>query len=92
MIDKIVRVGLGIIVLKNGKFLIGQRIGSHGANTWNFPGGHIEFGETFAETAAREVDEEAGVKIKNIRFAGLTNDFFANKAGGGQALRDCVYA
>ena len=49
------KVGLAVIVYKDGKILMGKRIGSHGVNTWSFPGGHLEFLETFEECAKREV-------------------------------------
>jgi 8-oxo-dGTP diphosphatase len=74
MSDKHPRVGIGVIILKDGKFLIQRRKGSHGLGTWSIPGGHLEFGESFAETAEREVLEETGVKIKNVRFGAITND------------------
>lgn len=76
MTKDIVRVGMGVFVLKDGKFLMQQRQGAHGEGTWALPGGHIEFGESFEDTARREVMEETGLEIKNIRFGGLTNDFF----------------
>ena len=74
-----VRVGVGVFVIKDGKFLMQQRIGAHGAGTWSVPGGHLEFGETIEETAAREVFEETGVTITNIRFAAVTNDRFTTE-------------
>jgi ADP-ribose pyrophosphatase YjhB (NUDIX family) len=40
------------------------------------PGGHLEYGETFAETAAREVLEETGLEVGNIKFLTATNDVF----------------
>jgi 8-oxo-dGTP diphosphatase len=40
------------------------------------PGGHIEFGESFADCAVRETSEEAGITVKNIRDWVYTNDFF----------------
>lgn len=54
-------VGIGIIVLKDGKILLGRRLASHGAGTWQLPGGHLEFGDTFEDTALREVAEETGL-------------------------------
>lgn len=67
-------VGTGVIVEKDGKILIGKRLSSHGAGTYMIPGGHLEFGETFEECAAREVLEEAGVAIKNITLVCVRND------------------
>lgn len=52
------KVGIAVIVKRDNKVLLGKRIGSHGANTWAFPGGHLEFSEEFEDTATREVDEE----------------------------------
>lgn len=36
-----------------------------------FPGGHVEPGESFAESAAREVLEETGLTVKNLVFCGM---------------------
>lgn len=74
-----VRVGVGVFVFKDGKFLIQKRKGSHGEGSWSLPGGHLEFGESFEETARREVLEEAGVEIKNVRFGAVTNDHFVEE-------------
>ncbi|OYX53917.1 hypothetical protein B7Y92_01210 [Candidatus Saccharibacteria bacterium 32-50-13] len=70
------RIGIGTFVFRNGKFLMQQRQGSHGEGTWSVPGGHLEYGETPEDTSRREVLEETGCEIKNIRFAAVTNDFF----------------
>lgn len=69
-------VGVGVIVRKDGDILQIQRQGSHGAGSWSVPGGHIDFGESVEQCAAREVMEETGVTIKNPRFLGYTNDIF----------------
>lgn len=74
------RVGVGIFIFRNGKFLMGKRMGSHGEGTWSVPGGHLEWGESFADTAKREVLEETGLLIKNIRFGAVTNDIFGAEA------------
>lgn len=71
-----VRVGIGVFVKRNGKFLMGRRRNAHGEGSWSLPGGHLEVGESFADAARREVYEETGVAIANVRFAAVTNDRF----------------
>mgnify|MGYP003394911621 FL=1 len=70
------KVGIGVCVIKDGKILFGKRKNAHGQGSWCFPGGHLEFNETWEECAVRETLEETGLKIKNIRFATATNDIF----------------
>lgn len=70
------KVGVGVIIIKDGKVLFGKRKGSHGEGSWSFPGGHLEFGEDVFACARREVMEETGVEITNLRNATFTNDFF----------------
>ena len=69
-------IGVAVIVNKNGKILLGKRKNSHGDGTWAFPGGHLEFSESIEECARREVFEETGIKIKNIKYGPYTNDIF----------------
>lgn len=76
MSEKQARIGVGVFIIKDGKFLMGRRRNAHGDGTWSIPGGHLEFGETPEETAQREVLEETGVSIKGVRFGALTNDIF----------------
>lgn len=79
MNNDIVRVGIGVFVFKGGKFLAMQRRGAHGEGSWSVPGGHLEFGESFEDTARREVMEETGLKIQNVRFGAVTNDQFPDE-------------
>ena len=67
------KVGVGIMILKDGKVLIGKRKGAHGAGEWAWPGGHLEYMESFEGCARREVMEETGMEIRNIRFLRLMN-------------------
>lgn len=71
-----VRVGIGVIIFKNGRMLLGKRKNAHGDGEWALAGGHLEVDETFAECAKREAMEEAGIKIKNIKLVTVTNDIF----------------
>ncbi|RAR14883.1 glycoside hydrolase family 26 protein [Stemphylium lycopersici] len=71
------KVGVGVIIHDEaGNIVMGERAGSHGAGTLQCPGGHLEYGESFAETAAREVLEETGLIVGNIKFLTATNDVF----------------
>jgi len=36
-----------------------------------FPGGHVEKGESFVDSVIREVKEETGLTISNVRICGL---------------------
>jgi 8-oxo-dGTP diphosphatase len=76
----IVRVAVGVFVLesahhpnRNPRCLMGKRKNALGAGTYGHPGGHLEFGETAEECAARETLEETGLRVTNIRFLTATN-------------------
>lgn len=70
-------VGVGVIIIKDNLVLIGKRKNVKlGKGTWGFPGGHLEYGETFESAAIREVKEETGIAIKNVQFASTTNDHY----------------
>ena len=81
MNDKQPLVGIGVMILKDNKVLLAKRKSAHGAGEWAFPGGHLEFGESFEGCARREIREEAGIEIKNVRFLCLAN---VNKKYGGK--------
>ena len=74
------KVGVGVIVLRDGKILLGERLAGHGSGSFQLPGGHLEYGETFEETARREVAEETGltdIEIKGV--VSLGNDIMYEK-------------
>jgi 8-oxo-dGTP diphosphatase len=73
------KTGVTVLVMKDKKILLGKRLGSHGAGNFAFPGGKLEWGETFEQCARREVREETGIEIANIRFLRLLNFRFYGK-------------
>jgi ADP-ribose pyrophosphatase YjhB (NUDIX family) len=82
------KVGVGVMIFKDGKVLLTKRKGSHGAGDYSFPGGHLEHMESFEECAIRETKEECGLEIKNIKFQYLTNVSRKKlKSGNGMTLR-----
>ena len=76
MVEERPKLGVGVILAKDNKILLLKRKNAHGEGTWGFPGGHLELNEEFEDCVKREVKEETGIKVSNIRFAGLTNDIF----------------
>jgi len=66
-------VGVGVMIMRDGKILLGRRKGSHGAGEYAFPGGHLRYGETFEECAKRETREECGLEIEIVRFLCVSN-------------------
>lgn len=69
-----VRVGISVFITNdNNQVLLGKRIGKHGGGEYGGPGGHMEFGESIEEAAKREVMEEIGVEIENLRFLRILN-------------------
>ncbi len=74
------KVGIGVIVIKEGKVLVGKRQEEYGRGSWSFPGGKLEFGETFEECARRETREEAGLEVGDIYFVSAINDFMSDNS------------
>jgi 8-oxo-dGTP diphosphatase len=73
MSNKIVKVGVGCMILKDGMVLLGKRKGAHGEGEYSWPGGHLEFGETIEQCVKREVKEETDLKVKAIKFLCVSN-------------------
>ena len=57
-------IGVGALVVKDGKILLVRRSHDPGKGYWTNPGGYIEQWETIEETIIREVEEESGIKAK----------------------------
>ncbi len=57
------RVGVGAIVISEGRILLVKRGVPPGRGLWAIPGGKLKLGETLQDCAAREILEETGVTI-----------------------------
>ena len=75
-------VGFGVMILKEGKVLLGHRHENpekassllHGEGTWTMPGGKLHFQEKLKEGAVLEVFEETGIKVKGLEAISISND------------------
>jgi 8-oxo-dGTP diphosphatase len=78
------KVGVGVMIFKSGKVLLGRRHEDpnkadselHGEGTWTMPGGKLDFQEKLADGAFRETLEETSINIdKNkIKAISVTDD------------------
>lgn len=57
-------VGVGAVVLVDGKVVLVKRAHEPLLGEWNLPGGGVEAGETLREACAREVLEETGLIVE----------------------------
>ena len=67
----------GYVINELGQILLIQR---DDTRTWAFPGGSLDPGELPPDGAAREVEEETGLKTMPVRLVGV--DYWSNKEGG----------
>jgi 8-oxo-dGTP diphosphatase len=72
---------MGVLVMRRGRVLLGRRRGSHGEGYYAAPGGHIEFGESFEQAARREVREETGLEIADLKLLSVGNYVFKREDG-----------
>ena len=67
------KVGVGVMIFKEGKILLGKRKNAHGEGEYAWPVGHMEHMESFEGCVKRETLEETGMEIENVKFLRLLN-------------------
>jgi ADP-ribose pyrophosphatase YjhB (NUDIX family) len=80
--NKIPRIGVGVLILKDEQILLGKRNPDpekadsllHGEGTWTLPGGKLDFGESVKECAKRETEEETSIKISKLKLISISDD------------------
>jgi mutator protein MutT len=56
-------VGVGAVIVEDGKVLIVKRAHEPRKGEWSLPGGCVELGETLVDALKREVKEETGLEV-----------------------------
>jgi len=78
--DAGVRVGCVVMIVRDGKVLLGERGDSceTAQGVLAYPGGRMDYGNTPKQSASREVFEETGIVIPEDRlvFLRYVNEFF----------------
>jgi len=69
---------VGGIIQQEDKILMIKEAKKKCYGKWNFPGGHLEDGETIFEGAIREIFEETGCKAELTNMLPIINDEFEN--------------
>ena len=65
-----IETGVSMIVLKPASVLMVRRGKPPFLNSWSFPGGSLEPGETPVEAAQRELLEETGLRVSGASLVG----------------------
>ena len=64
-------IGVGAIIVENGRVLLAKRGHPPLAGEWSIPGGVLEVGELLREAAIREAKEETGLTVEAGEILGV---------------------
>ena len=70
------KTGVAGFLLRDNKILLGERLKEHGKHQWQCPGGKHEKGETWLETAKREIFEETKLTVLDGTVLTTQFDYF----------------
>lgn len=74
-------VGVGAIIVCNGKILLEKRRSEPGRGKWSVPGGLVELGESTEQAVIREVKEETGLDVENPELIDVVNNIIFDENG-----------
>ena len=75
------QVGVGVVIWRGDEFLLVKRGKEPRAGQWSLPGGRQHLGETVRNTALREVAEETGLTISEIKLLDVVNSITPGPSG-----------
>ena len=74
-------VGVGAVIVHEGKILLEKRKSAPGKGKWSIPGGLVELGESIQQAVVREVKEETGLEVEEPRLIDVVSHISLNEEG-----------
>ena len=89
------KVIVGGIIEKDGKYLLVQEAQKKCYKKWNFPAGHLDFNESLEQGAIREIKEETGcdVELNGVCYIAnriLENDLFVMIVFNAKLIKESI--
>jgi 8-oxo-dGTP diphosphatase len=75
-------VGVGGVVIEDGRTLLIRRGSEPLLGEWSIPGGTLELGETLEEGVTRELLEETGLEVKVIELIEVFDRIYLESSAG----------
>jgi 8-oxo-dGTP diphosphatase len=72
-------VGVGGVIIENGRALLIRRGSEPLRGEWSIPGGTLELGESLQEGVARELCEETGLDVRVLELIEVFDRIFPNE-------------
>jgi len=77
-------VGVGGVIIEDGRALLIRRGREPLLGEWSIPGGTLELGETLEEGVARELLEETGLKVRVLELIEVFDRIYVESTGGAE--------
>lgn len=78
-------IGVGVCVYRRGadgpEVLLIRRATPPRQGTWSIPGGKQEWGETLEQAGIREIREETGLTVSNLKLIGVADGLMKDESG-----------
>lgn len=74
-------VGVGAIIICEGKILLEKRKNQPGKGKWSVPGGLVELGESVEQTVIREVKEETSLDVEKPEHIDIVDNVIRDENG-----------
>jgi 8-oxo-dGTP diphosphatase len=74
-------VGVGAVVISEGKMLLEKRKNEPGKGKWSIPGGLVDLGESPEQAVIREVMEETRLEVDAPRLIDVVSDVSLDENG-----------